>query len=433
MRIRSRNSITPQNGVWTTTRQEANGSTNIIDTGAFQAYSNGRYEYMLDEPLPTLRSAQRAGQFLVKPLEKLSYDRTLVLSGTDDASVYVTANGAFDSHTWGYCSSADAYLSGLMYPGVVRDSGVNYSADWLPFADPLGPTARKLWVLSRAYQKAADSDMQGLVSAAEFNKTLESAKELLRATTRLRNWYAANNALSALTRVMRMRRAANQWRFSKDVANLWLEWRYGVRMLYLDAMSAVKYAKAKGKGDYAICRSSWTDNATSSSETVVFRGRDLVRKREIIHRRVDTVSAGVIIKCAPATDWIRQAGLDKPWTSAWELVPYSWLVDRVIDVSGALAAFEGRYLRQPVASWLTHECQYTKNQIVSSENLRTQDGAWTYVGNHSTNASSVETVVHKKREANPRFLAPIIPEIKLRLNWAVAGDLIALIRQCLKS
>lgn len=426
MRERTRTDIVLSTGTWTTTRREASGSSKVIGTGSYNSYGDGKYEFISDEPLPTLASAQRRGEFLIKPMRQVVYKLSdHKISGSGSVEVFHPTQG----FQWAHDTVVTHPGVGLMYP-TVRHDVIGWPNLAIPFVDDWGLQARLMWTLQRAYEKAAQADMLSYVSAAEAGKTLEQLRRLARTHQRLTRLYRRNNALPTMSRILRSTRPAHLWRHAGEAASLWLEWRYGVRQLYFDTMSLVKLSKQRS-GTYAIFRASWDGSKSLVDPVVVpYESVDIRKEISVSAARRDQVRAGVIVAAEPLFG--RRAGLDLPLTSAWELVPYSFLVDRVFNVAGMLAAWEGRYIRRPVASWYSTQMDYRRSyhEAWLAKSGRGGDGLL-YQGRHSVVKTATEDLMVKERVANPRFYFPIMPEIRLRLDWGIVTDVVAMIRQSL--
>lgn len=403
-------------------------------TGTYPTYGQGVFEYIEDSPEPSLRTYQRKGQMLVKDVSHIKYALgPSSVSGAGSGNLYSEYSGQWIESWRTTCSAASMKPSLYdLYPVITAvGKGEWESGIKIGFTGPYGLSTTQMLALKDAYARASEADLQGLVTMAESKKTLATVGRLVNTTSRIRNWYAANSSMSILRRIMTLRRPANLWKMSKDVSNLWLEWRYGVRQLGFDFESMRRLTESYRAGDYAVFRSSRksdkitdTGMVTTSDDGVYMR-----RKMQTWRHRTDVVTAGVIVRCDPATDFLRRAGLDKPLTSAWELVPFSFLVDWVLDISGALSAFEGRYLRNPVASWVSNRCTYKHVRDVVWVPYRTVTNGVVYDGTSDYRSTMSEDLEWYTRTANPRFLLPALPEFRLRLNWSKVGDLIALLRQ----
>lgn len=436
MRRRTRNTIPTEVGVWHVYRMNpAHPEGELIATDNYPTYGVGVFENIEDEPTPSLRSYQKRGQMLVKDLSHIKYAiGPSSVTGVGSGHLYNSSTGDWIESWRSTCSAASVDPSKYdLYPAITAAAnGLPWESNIkIPFTSPLGLSTTQMLALKDAYARASEADLQGLVTLAESKKTLATVGSLVNTTSRIRNWYAANSSMSLLRRIMTLRRPANLWKMSKDVSNLWLEWRYGVRQLGFDIESMRKLTESYRAGDYAVFRSSRKSEQITDTGMVTTwdDGVYMRRKMQAWRRRNDVVTAGVIVRCDPATDFLRRAGLDKPFSSAWELVPFSFLVDWVLDVSGALSAFEGRYLRNPVASWVSNRCTYKHVRDVVWVPYRTTTGGVVYDGTSDYKSTMSEDLEWYTRTANPRFLMPALPEFKLRLNWSKVGDLIALLRQ----
>lgn len=275
-------------------------------------------------------------------------------------------------------------------------------------------------VLTKAVAQAAETDAMFLVTMAEARKTLDSIQRASDCYHRI--WrYIAGLRRSDFTPSGALRHVGNGLK-------VWLEVRYGLLPTYYDILGYCKMAKKIGKrsrtrftaraeGEGAPL-SQYTENIStfySDGKSVTYVRRDIIR-------------AGILVEpVAENVEAITSLGIDRIASSAWELVPFSFIVDWFINASDTIAAHEGRFTMRNLATWLTYE-----TRVRSEFNMITAPRDWVdlgpnrrYVGGpYQRNFSASEDYKLVIRKADPAV--PLLPSFRLNLNWKKAVDLAAI-------
>lgn len=276
--------------------------------------------------------------------------------------------------------------------------------------------------LAKARAKANESPALSLVSLIEAKKTLASVDRLVTAGPRLLDW--ARRCRRSFTREGILRP------LSKDLSSQWLEYRYGFSQLYYDMMSFKEAFLDRPR------RHRYTDTQTLyTSSTPLIQSVDSEFHNEtlsIYRSREDRISAGCLIKATmPELSIISNLGLDKPLMTAWELVPFSFIVDWFLNTSDLVSAFDGRLDQQIAGTWITRRTIFTGLYSFVESGRHYEDEAYhmTHSGAGNISDKCREVVTQVKRVANP-ILIPI-PTLDVNLNWKKFADLTALLRQML--
>lgn len=200
----------------------------------------------------------------------------------------------------------------------------------------------------------------------------------------------------------------------KKFSELWLEWRYGWRLLIFDVQNLLDALK---KGKFARNRG-WAENVEQSSFTVQYHKSggiefDASALFEIHH----TVRAGSLFE-------VSIDGLDIGGNStitSWEKIPFSFVLDWFIDIGTAIIAVTDR----PGFTF--------KHLWVSVDSVVDPSTCVVNLGNLNGNTVLSTTPplftgsyrIFSRQPRLPDFLVTL-PEFRLNLNWQKLLDLLAL-------
>jgi len=198
-------------------------------------------------------------------------------------------------------------------------------------ADDADNAAKQIFV-KRALK--AQRALQGLVSIGELRETIELIKHPLRT---LRS-YADDLYRRALKRKRKMRGSSRK-KLKDAMADTWLEWSFGAAPLISDVESGAKAAARTLtfhppqqfiKAD-ASRRSSSTDSKRLITTGIGLQCEYSVRN----YVQTDVRYYGSVWTVVPGSSlWANQFGIT-PWDvipAAWELIPFSFLVDYFLNV-----------------------------------------------------------------------------------------------------
>lgn len=211
--------------------------------------------------------------------------------------------------------------------------------------------ADELALLSKLLKKTKGHSFNLAVSSAEAGKTIDLVTGTLRTLTRsflalkhgdfasAARWLGANPPDVKHTRVLK----------TQDLASRWLEMQYGWRPLVNDVYEGFKaYHAITSKPRVTTVRASnFKATSTQSSDSPDTYSANGTRKytKTIIYEASEDLSVP------------RQIGLTNPLSVAWELLPYSFVVDWFIpigtylDVLSQLPLLKGRFMTTTVDEW----------------------------------------------------------------------------------
>lgn len=132
----------------------------------------------------------------------------------------------------------------------------------------------------------------------------------------------------------------------KEIASLWLETRFAASPLIRSAFQAVEAAQTRiPKPPPRLTARGFAEEADESSGTRQYNHSDTIFDEFSYHQtREISVRAFILYMVDnPLYDWKWKLGFrskDIPYT-AWQLLPFSFMVDRMLDISGAIQGLTG--------------------------------------------------------------------------------------------
>lgn len=210
--------------------------------------------------------------------------------------------------------------------------------DWVPLLDESTMQSKAaMLALNDANGKAA----QGLVMLAQAQKTLDT----------LRNPFAAVREL--------MRKAPKALKRGKLTAAVargasaqYLTWFYGIRTVMfdiedtLDALLLEQYTRATARGTVR-------DEITTSSTTVGWNYSNHRADYTSTYKEETTVRAGALLELrARTTQEALGLSVRKIPEAAWELLPWSFVVDWFLNVQQLIGALESAVSNNFLAEWM---------------------------------------------------------------------------------
>lgn len=290
-------------------------------------------------------------------------------------------------------------------------------------------------VLAKALQSASSTDALALVTMAELDKTVDllaaGGRLALRGAVLLENLgpKRLGEFKSALRHYGQLTNKRKRQLFLRSLAGslrstmqAWLGYRYGIMATYYDLESWVEASSTKqrrlrfvaNESDSFIDEGTWvTEYTTDFSD---FKSR-VFRKRRTVS------SAGVLIE-GTALPKSQRFGATRIFESAWELVPWSFVLDWFVDVGTRLAAWEGGLHVRPLGSWVSHEHTIEYRNSYTNDWRDWTDGPTRYWGEGNDAGTVSELCTIRERKANPSLTW--LPQVSVKLNWKKLADSVAL-------
>lgn len=402
----------------------------------WRVYDGINSRYMTDEVTPDFKRRRNSGELIMNPLTSYRVNMTRV------GSLSVTGSNV---------GSFPFNLQTDINPFAVND--VYGSGSWKGNTCPINLEATKSFCSEviqgcYSYQKLADCTSMASQRAfgqrgrnftligedfAEMGQTISLFPHLIQDAILLLQSYRRTSGLSDLANASK-----DDWlRQFKRASSAWLACRYGIRPLvytlrnYIVGLSE-RYTSMRmtSRGymvDKAICSyphwfitndGSWRMQYTTDLSVVV-------SAKATVIDQIDLDLANLLAL---------RTGADRIIQTAWELVPYSFVVDWFIDVSSWLQAWTPKWQSTLGAACVTtrvvHTMQtYGFSVTPSSYVYRSLYGVITDGQMTCTNPSCIVKVNATTR--TPGGYLPYLPTFRVRLDTLKVVDLLSMLGQLL--
>lgn len=286
-------------------------------------------------------------------------------------------------------------------------------------------------VVTSARAKINVSEAAVLATLGESKKTIVSLALILKRLIRTyRVLHTLNVTKSKIDRIKRLKHAIRQLSI-KDLSNRYMELRYELRPLLYeirDFKSAVNALKKKHD------RQTFRHTESLNAEDISFQthdfsdtyGGNVVYWQDVVTslvKRKVQVSAGFLTELEDI-DPAQIFGADDLLESAWELVPFSFVVDWFLNAGEKIAAWTPEKGTMILASWLT--VKQTIDQSTSIAGSITSTYAANPYSRIDSATYSVTGGIQEKTIGYVRTPSPsmnILPRFKVRLNAFKLTDL----------
>lgn len=235
----------------------------------------------------------------------------------------------------------------------------------------------------------------------------------------------------------RWRKFGKRFRVGSTVLNsasTWLEYRYGLRPFYYEVLGLIESLNSVGNKPRVRYSAFVHDEGTTERSMSI--GADhpydlwAIDVKNVRTRKVE-VRAGVLCeaKVSPIT-LPDSLGVDDALLGAWDLVPYSFVVDWFCNVASILAAWSPTGSLTPLTSWAVVR-EYDSSEWKPIE-LRVRDeylppnyGGYN-ISSTCTCVGGTNSKLSKRTTRTVRPERPVIPSLNIRLDVAKSLDLLAL-------
>lgn len=399
---------------------------------------------MLDVVTPHFRKARSQGAIIMNPLDSVQSERHA--DSVDLGGLTFEMKDMPAGIPWTRWS-----VTNVCSPGAIGGFGEDMLADlfgtpsWGAAITPynLAPAlAMGSTLLSQALAKAGDSDTLFLVTMAELPKSLDFFYNGLAAAGRLvgnlerlpvnvlrqlasmryRDIIRAAKGLP--TRATLSRGGQTLLAGTRSAAQMWLGYRYGLMATYYDIMSWKDSLNQKKTRQRIVASSStfYTsgDIVSTSTSNDFFNATRTTR-----YSRSTLSSAGCL--CSLGMDGLADTkGALRILSTAWELLPLSFVLDWFLDTSTRIQALEGSVLRPTLGTWIVHRHTLSKyDNYLQTGKVKTGSNPLC-TGFGSRGGTTTEDTRYTQRIANPTV--SYLPELRVNLNWKRVTDGVALAR-----
>lgn len=298
--------------------------------------------------------------------------------------------------------------------------------------------------VTRAWANVELSEAMLLASLGELPETLNWMKSLLQRGVNLTKMFRSKASLlrsvpelakrlmskevPALTKLARpsARGATKAADLVSDFANLWLEYRYAVRPLifeYKQCLDALSKIIKKGSRQTARGKEL---NRTEVSEIYTHTDSSWYSANQVTSMRRTVISdvkvrAGVLFEIDQDLDALLAVwGIDQPLESAWELIPFSFIIDWFFSVGDTISSWSINPSLRPRCSWVTFDSQVSTDYKALSVSLNGKNG-------YSYSSPQIELgqshLQYRRRWRKPEPPRAVIPRFDLKLDLAKIIDL----------
>lgn len=344
---------------------------------------------------------------------QLKYRKTLVPDPHFDGA----EEHAYSGTLFTMRSSAACYTK---RNGSYDNWGTARQLNYLSYTDPWDPSLDQIALLGKLRTAVAGSDFNAGVAIAELPRALSmvasSATKIYSAFRAVKagNFLGAKNILAGKQKTFKARKTRPT---DKAASDAWLELQYGWKPLLKDIYEGMVFI----------------DHNLRRPAVKTFRVRQYAggKKSSIVHipwpqniarLPVKAVSSSSIVARLKEADVARLSGLLDPASVAWELLPYSFVIDWFIPIGNYLSA---RSLASALTGTFitTHRYRYESYgaRAQSSYPLSTyNDGSKCYI-----KFTSIQRTVSTTLSVPP----PTIRPLSKVATWGHAANAVALLTQ----
>lgn len=202
--------------------------------------------------------------------------------------------------------------------------------------------------VTKAYANIENSKANMLATAAEGRKTINGFVDIFK-----RVWKIYRAVRKGNVKYLRKQISA------KELANRYMEWRYGIRPCIYDAKQILDAVTNPQKtSDRFTYRGFESESASLNpverkllTKAIGYKIYRYLYGQYTCTRKVD-VSAGVMCKIDNVSA-ANNYGLDQPIETMWELVPFSFIADWFFNIGQTIASFTPESGVTQLASWCT--------------------------------------------------------------------------------
>lgn len=337
--------------------------------------------YMEDVVTPNYRKIVSEGGIINNPMKKT--DVRELVSGGGLSMKFVQYSSSTPLFYTGW-QSVGSWLGGIMTSNRYKDP---------PSLDVAG--IREIAV-TEAFSKNKANDTMLLATIGEFGETVSSLASIFKRAVRI---------IAAVKRANF--RALRKELTPKELAARYMEARYALRPLVYDVKGTLDALLNDRKTQRITARAFASDTGSVQDNVTLYTHTNYTIQGNRSTQRTVEARSGVL-SCIENLTKVNIWGLDQIASSAWELVPLSFVVDWFFNVGKTISAWEPTTGLKQLASWVVVKDTTVQTCSVSGCTLlqptvRIQNREMSY----SASATKVTTVVERIPSPNlsvfPRF------------------------------
>jgi hypothetical protein len=310
----------------------------------------------------------------VRNWTRVTYTGTSQVGGNPSVAVAYTQNGLnatkaerlagiYKDHPYNMTKNTTVTSASMTQDyrgGPIQKCATSWFSAYATFDSPPQPDLAK--AVNKLLEKWRGSSFDAGVSIGEGKESVEMIIQRLRSLASSANALRKGNfggALAALAHVNRGdRRNALKAMNSKYFSQAWLELQYGWKPLLNDIYAASEFVKTKPT--VGVIRTSVKETADIQSTNPSVYPKDHIAL--IVNERRRHLKVTVVNR--PST--FERLGLTDPLTIAWELVPFSFVVDWVVPIGEVIQAMHAVNAMQVISCCDTSVWNRLANLCVQS-------------------------------------------------------------------
>lgn len=358
------------------------------------------------------------GEIINNPFSTVTIRETARAVGTFE-HVYRTSSKVVSCSTCTPATSHYRVYKDKVHAGMF---GSTTGGGYLPLDSSVRASKRQAVIdlaVTQAHANIDTSEILGLASAAESRKTVESVRAIL--------WRVFKIARNV--RKLNLRGVLDELS-PKELADRYMEARYAIRPLMYDIRGITKALEATRRYERRTFRGYAEDSYTCSPVTV---SNIPCQPMAVIDLRKETdyvvsARAGVMCDCDITGSSI--FGLDQIAETAWELVPFSFVIDWFANVGDTIAAHTPNAGVTQRASFVTVKEHLTQRLICTDH--RSTCAASGYV---LISITSPKGTMQKEELVLERIVDPVLyswPRVDISLDGYKLTDLGIILRRVLR-
>lgn len=381
-----------------------------VNTKEYKAYSNSANPVTSRTDKETINDSETS---LMQDVVTPNYRRRILAGEIINNPMYketVTekySGGSLDHQFLQYNSGNPSLLTGFTNLGKYEGWHYSHPNRYIPAA-ALDHQALRDKATVDAHNKAAQNDTELLAVAGEMKETVASLQSITKRVI---------NIIWALKK-WDMKRLAKEIT-PKELANRYMEARYAIRPLVYDVSGILKALNNTEQNRRITARGGVTETASVSDVVLLINNTYY----QVYYRRNTEISvtcrAGVL-SMVDNLSKLHIWGMDRIYTSAWELIPLSFVVDWFFNVGKLIDAWQPKSCMRALASWVVEEC--TTIQTCSVDHCV---ALWPSDRVHAKymiySAMCYKITEQTERVVNPSL--PVLPSLDVKLDTLKLLDL----------
>ena len=364
---------------------------------------------MTDEVIPQYKKRSAKGEIFNNPMSR-------TFTEVIDKPAHIGATMLLKQASY---NPPGEYLSGEVYRLNTTSSFL--TGGWYCPIDDLASEIERLKniAITAAFANVNQADFMVIPFLAEARSSIKSVIGVLNGVKHFIKLWAELNVKEMLG-----------WLKPAELAQAWMEIRYGLRPLYYESIGIYKFfqglKKLESKQPYRkVARGYSSGSSSNQAQNVRFLNGGLWKTVYQGTAKCNVnCRAGVLVEIKP--NWLGAIGLDLIAESVWELIPLSFIWDWFFNFGQFIASFTPNIGCQILASWVTVDKMMSQVTYAGATEV-----LWNppnlAAKSFSNNAFCSRVTLEKVRIVEPS--RPLIPQIDVSLDTAKILDLIIILKQ----